>query len=55
MKDQLIKAINIYSERHPDYQISYIAIWSSNDTSVIFRIIGIKGHSEISDMIKVDL
>lgn len=55
MKDQLIKAINIYSERYPDYQISYIATWGSNDSSVTFRIIGVKGHKEISDMIKIDL
>lgn len=55
MKDQLIKAINIFSNLYPDHQINFIYLYDIDDNKVQYRIKGIKGNREISDRITIDL
>lgn len=55
MNDHLLNAIGRYSRLYPNYQIQYISVWGSNDTSIKYRIIGTKGNTQISDIIVVNL
>lgn len=55
MKDQLIKAINIYSELYPDYQIESVYLLHFNEDTCKYKVNGIKGNSELSDIFVVTL
>lgn len=51
----IVKAIKLFSEYYPEYQIISVMLWDQTDNYERYRIHGKNGDNEFIDIIRINL
>lgn len=55
MNINIIKAIKLFSEYYPEYQIRSVMLWDQTKDYELFRVNGKNGDKEFTDVIRINL